>query len=1182
MGKQNKLGYTILKPTTNNQMYKIYTGFLHRASTYMAKFSPKTALKRQLIMNVKLTSLLMLAFLVQASASIRAQNISLTGKNISIKSVFKEIRKQTGYNVLWEQDKLKTNRTIDAKFKNTPLNEVMVACLEGQNLSFSIEANTVVIKPSSTSFFEKLIRVFTDIEIKGKVVDEKGVPMPYVSILIKGTKTWYKSDQNGNFSFKVPGNDAVLVLSYMGYQTQEVSLKTSNELSVKMVPALSDLNEVVVVGYGTQKKANLTGAVDAITAKQLNDRPIANLGQGLQGLIPNLNISIANGAPNTAPEFNIRGFTSINGGKPLILVDNIPYSSSELLSLNTSDIESVSVLKDAASAAIYGARAAFGVVLITTKSAKSDKLNVSFNAYTAIRTVGKLPDLVTDPYTVLQMKNQAAYPLYNPAYSPALVEAARLRSLDMSLPSVIIDPNDPNKWFYIGNTNWIKEAYNNSAPTYNANLTISKKTDQLSYFLSAGYYNQQGLVKNANEKNNRYNMRAKVDLDVTKWLTLSNNTVLSQGGYESPNIVNGGNYFQQINRSNVIDVPKNPDGSWTSQGASVLGAAQEGGRINVNSHTLQTTFSFNTSLIKDVWSLKGDATFRRIDSLSRSYDIPVAYKTGPNLSPPLTSTSSAKDQNTNIKYDVVNVYTDAHKKLGNHFISGLVGYNQEHSINTYFSTERKQLISTNIPSVNLATGDQTTTENIREWAVQGLFYRLNYNYKEKYLLEFNGRYDGSSRFTAGHRWVFVPSASAGWILSEEGFFEPVKKALHMDQFKIRGSYGVLGNQASVNEYDYLSILQSAKGGQILDGKQVTYVNPPKPISDNFTWEKVSTVNVGADLSFLNNKLELNLDKYTRYTKNMLVPGKPLPGVFGAISPTANAADLKTNGWEVKLSWKDDVPVAGSPLSYNVTLALSDSKTFITRFDNPTNSLTNYYKGMEIGEIWGLQTEGFFQNAADLKNHADQTAVGEDDNNYRYYVGDIKFKDRNNDGKVDFGNNTVDKPGDQTKIGSNAIHLPYSIDLSAAWKGFDVRVFLQGVAKRDWYPGNSNIYFWGIYAQPWTNVTVQNMDHWTPETPNAYFPRVKAYAAEDAGMELGIPNDKYLQNAAYLRVKNITLGYTLPKSILNRLKLANVHFYVSGENLFEYTKLKVKLDPEGLNGNIYPFQRTYSFGMNVNF
>ena len=404
----------------------------------------------------------------------------------------------------------------------------------------------------------------------------------------------------------------------------------------------------------------------------------------------------------------------------------------------------------------------------------------------------------------------------------------------------------------------------------------------------------------------------------------------------------------------------------------------------------------------------------------------------------------------------------------------------------------------------------------------------------------------------------------------------------MDQFKIRGSYGVLGNQASVNEYDYLSILQSAKGGQILGGKQGTYVNPPVPISDDFTWEKVSTINVGADLSFLNNKLELSLDKYTRYTKNMLVPGKPLPGVFGATSPTTNAADLKTNGWELKLSWKDDVPVAGSPLSYNVTLALSDSKTFITRFDNPTNSLTNYYKGMEIGEIWGLQTEGFFQNAADLKNHADQTAVGEDDNNYRYYVGDIKFKDRNNDGKVDFGNNTLDKPGDQTKIGNSAIHLPYSIDLSAAWKGFDVRVLLQGVAKRDWYPGNSNIYFWGIYAQPWTNVTVQNMDHWTPETPNAYFPRVKAYAAEDAGMELGIPNDKYLQNAAYLRVKNITLGYTLPKSILSKLKLANVHFYVSGENLFEYTKLKVKLDPEGLNGNIYPFQRTYSFGMNVNF
>jgi TonB-linked SusC/RagA family outer membrane protein len=1173
-------------------MYTIYTVFFRRLKSCVAKFFPVRrsdisyadgTFKRQLLMSIKLTTVLMITFLLQASASSKAQNISLTGSNIPIKSVFKEIRKQTGYNVFWEQDKLNASQRLNIHFKQASLDQVMKKCLEGQPLTYTIDNNTIVIKPEQGTILRNIVRFFTDLEIKGTITDEKGLPMPFVSIQVKGTKTWYKTDEQGHFRLRIQEGGAVLVISYLGYQTREIEVKKAEDLQITMVPAHADLSEVVVVGYGTQKKANLTGSVDAITSKQLENRPIANLGQGLQGLIPNLNITIANGQPNTPPEFNIRGYTSLNGGSPLILVDNVPFSASELLMLNPSDIETISVLKDAAAAAIYGARAAFGVVLISTKTAKSDQLNVSFNSYMAIRTVGKLPAVVTDPYIALKTKNEAAYPLYNPAFSPALVEAARLRSLDPSLPNVVTDPNDPNKWFYIGSTDWLREAYNKTAPSYNAGISVSKKTEQLNYYFSANYYNQQGLVRDAKEKNNLYNLRGKVDFNITKWLTLSNNTMLSQSIYEAPTII-GGSYFSNINRTLITDIPKNPDGSWTSAGASILGAAKEGGRTSVNHHTVQTTFSFDASLIKDVWSLKGDATFRRLDSLSRSYEIPVPYKTGPNLSPPLSSSTSATDKNASVRYDVVNLYTEAHKKLGNHFVSGLVGYNQEHYINTSFLASRKLLISNNIPSVNLATGDQTVTENIAEWAVQGIFYRLNYNFKEKYLLEFNGRYDGSSRFAAGKRWVFVPSASAGWLLSEEHFFAPVKQATGLNLLKMRASYGVLGNQASVREYDYLAILQSKKGGQILDGKQSTYVNPPGAISNDFTWEKVSTINMGIDMAFFKNRLEVNLDKYTRYTKNMLVPGKLLPAVFGTASPTSNSADLKTKGWEVKLSWRDAVPLAGSPLSYNVTFALSDNRAYITRFDNPTKMFgkNNYYEGMEIGEIWGLEAEGFFQNAEELKNHANQTAVGTDDQRYQYYVGDIKFKDRNKDGKVDFGNKTVDNPGDLYKIGNSQIRLPYSLDLSAAWKGFDIRVFLQGVGKRDWYASGGNIYFWGIYAQPWTNVTVQNLDHWSPENPNAYFPRVKAYSAEDTGEELGIPNTRYLQNAAYLRVKNLSLGYTLPKSVLKKLKLQNVHFYVSGENLFEYSKLKVKLDPEGLQGNIYPFQRTYSFGMNLNF
>ncbi len=1132
---------------------------------------------------MKLIIVLMVTCLLQVNASTsNAQSLSLVQKNITIKQVFKAIRKQTGYNVLWEADKLQTNKTIDAKFENASLNEVLGKCLEGKALTYAIDEKTIIIKAKPLSLLDRLINILQAIEINGKVLDEKGGTLPNASILIKGTKTYHKTDENGNFKFSVPDEGAILVVSYLGYKTQEVAVSKSGAVNITLQPDLADLEDVVVVGYGTQKRANLTGAVDAITAKQLENRPIANLGQGLQGLIPNLNISIANGRPNTAPDFNVRGFASINGsGAPLILVDNVPFSASELLTLNPADIESVSVLKDAAASAIYGARAPFGVVLVITKSAKSNKLNVGVNSYMAFRTVGKLPEVVTDPYEVLKVKNEAAFPLYNPAYSAALVEAARLRSLDPSRPDVIADPTDPNKWFYIGSTDWLKEAYEQSAPTYNVGVNVSKKADQLSYYLSANYYRQKGMIRGADENNNIYNLRGKVDLDITKWLTLSNNTMITSTTYEAPTFIDG-NYFWNINRTNVTDIPRNPDGSWTSAGAALLGAVQEGGRRTMSANTVQTTFSFDASLIKNIWSLKGDATFRRVDSLGKSYEIPVPYKTGPNLAPPLPTTTSATNQNGNVKYNVINLYTQAQKQLGNHYISGLVGYNQEQFRNARFLASRKQLISSNLPSINLATGDQTVTENVAEWAVQGLFYRLNYNFKERYLLELNGRYDGSSRFAPGKRWVFVPSASAGWMISQEQFFAPVKEALSMDMFKIRGSYGVLGNQAAANEYDYLAKMTSGKTSQILGGSQPIYVNPPAAISNNFTWEKVSTINLGADLSFFKNRLELNFDRYTRFTKDMLVPGKPLPGVFGANSPTANAADLKTKGWELKLGWRDQLMLGGSPLTYNVVLAVSDSRSYITRFDNPNKLISDYYEGMEIGEIWGLESEGFFQNADELKNHANQTAVGTDDQRYQYFVGDMKFKDRNGDGKVDFGNKTVDNPGDYYKLGNSRSRLPYSVDLSGAWKGFDLRVFIQGVGKRDWYAAGSNIYFWGIYAQPWTNVTVQNLDHWSPENPNAYFPRIKAYAAEDTGEELGIPNTRFLQDASYLRVKNITLGYTLPKGLLKKLKLENVHFYVSGENLFEHSNLKVKLDPEGLNGNIYPFQRTYSFGLNFNF
>ncbi len=1148
---------------------------------------------RKLLLIMKLTAILLMVVCLQVSAKSYSQNeITLSVKNVELKSLFRLIQKNAGYRFLYEDRQLPANVLVDVHVQNESIQNLMDKILQNTGLQYKVINNNLVLL---TTVSKPALNVFI---VKGRILDETGNGLSGVSIRVKGGKTGVFTDENGYFQLEVPGA-ATIEISFIGYQTVEMAVTENQEINLQLEPGDQNLDEVVVVGFGIQKKVNLTGAVDMVTAKQLESRPLTNLGAGLQGLIPNLNITTSNGRATTNPSFNIRGFTSINGGEPLIVVDNVPFTMDEVARLNPNDIETVSVLKDAASAAIYGARASFGVVLITTKSAKGSKLNVSVNSMAAYRTLGKLPALVTDPYQAMDFKHQAAVPLYN-LYPEAAREYAKQRSEDPSLPSAILNPTNPDNWLYYGSTDWLKEAYHNTAPTYNTNISVSKRSDKISYYLSGDYYRQEGMLKYGNDVYNRYNARGKVDFDVTSWLKLSNNTLLTSWDYDAPVYLDG-DFFWNVNRTNSLDVPFNPDGSWTSAGASVLGSLQQGGRKNTRLNDFQTTFSAKAALIKEVLNINVDATFRRGASLTRSFDVPVPYKTGPNNPIQYTFANTwAQNENNTSRYNVLNVYTDFSKDFGAHSLQALVGYNQEYRFDNYFSVRRNGLISNDLPSIGLSTGALVPpVERITDWAVQGLFYRLGYNYDGRYLLELNGRNDGSSRFPQNKRWGFFPSVSAGWVVSEEGFFEPVKNSIALNVFKIRGSYGSLGNQTFVDPnrdpyretYPYIPIMNNGQVPIILGNTRPLAVYAPGAVSDNFSWEKINTVNFGVDLAFLSNRLELNFDKYTRYTKDMLIPGKALPAVFGTSVPRENAGDLKTKGWELRLGWRDRGVLAGSPFYYGIAFNLADSRAWITRFDNPTRSLggnfEGYYVGREIGEIWGAEIEGFFRDEADMANHPNQRAMGTDDQSYNFFVGDPKFADRNKDGVVDKGNNTVDNPGDMYIVGNSWSRFPYGVDLTAGWKGFDLRIFLQGIGKRDWYPGASNVYFWGIFAQPWTNVTVQNLDHWTPENPNAYFPAIRAYTAEDSYQQLSIPNKRYMQNAAYMRVKNITVGYTLPASLLKRAGLEKLRFYFSAENIFEISHIKVKLDPESLgSGNrpqaAYPFQRTYSFGLNLNF
>lgn len=1124
--------------------------------------------------------LILLSFIFFSVNILYAQNttISISIKDAHIKQFFESIERQSSYKFSYRDIDLENKERVTVNVKNEPIETLLSDILSPRKLQFSLHGNKVLITQMQTGAASQVKKI----RVAGKVTDANNEPLIGVSVAVSGDNTHGTiTGIDGQFSLENVPADAKIRASYIGYMPQELQAKPVVNIAMKEDAKL--LDEVVVVGYTVQKKVNLSGAVDVISSKSIEDRPLVNVAQGLQGVIPNLNVSIGDGNANSSPTFNIRGTTSINGGEPLILVDNIPVTSGELSRLNTSDIENITVLKDASSAAVYGARAAFGVILVTTKSAKTEKVNIDVNAYYSTRKITRLPEYITDPYTVMDIKNQAAYPLYN-LYNKEQMDIAKDISANPWKDRVIIDPANKDLWMYLGSTNWLDEIYTNMAPSYTVNANISRRSDKGGYYLSSEYFRQDGMFRTGNDIYERYNMRGKMDFQICSWLNISNNSTFTYREYDKP-YVGLGSFFHTINRLNSLSVPYNPDGSFTQEGADSFGTLESGGRTISSTQEFMTSFGLTVDLLKDVWQIKADMTFRRDNELVKDYQFPVYYKKGPER--PLearSTTSSALAKAGFTNYNVYNIFTDFHKTWKEkHFVQAMVGFNQENRRSNNFWLSRNQLISIGYPTPTLATGAIKGEESIAEWSVRGLFYRLNYVFDNKYIVEFNGRYDGTSRFPKKDRFGFFPSGSVAWNIAEEAFMSSLKESLSLSQLKIRGSYGSLGNQ-NVGTYAYLPSMGTSESGWILDGSRPVGIGAPGLVSNSLTWEKVSTLNGGIDLAFLSNRLTANFDIFQRKTTDMLTKGATLPNVLGTSEPQENAADLKTTGWELSLMWKDQFSLGGSPFMYSARFVLSDSRSKITKFANENRKLSDYYVGQELGEIWGLTTEGFFQTQEELDAHADQSAVGEDDQSYRFYVGDLKFKDLNGDHKINRGKWTVDDSGDFRKIGNTSSRFPYSIDLSAEWKGFDLRTFIQGVGKKDWYPGGSNHYFWGIYAQPWTNVQVQNMDHWTPENPNAYFPRVKAYIAESSGSELACPQTKYLQDASYTRMKNLTFGYTLPGFVTKKCGIQRLRFYFSAENLFEITHLTANknIDPEALDGAVYPLQRSYSFGLNLNF
>ena len=1051
-----------------------------------------------------------------------------------------------------------------------------------------------------------------EIPVSGTVTDAYGEPLPGAGIMIKGTTQGTITDNNGTYSITAPDANAVLVVSYVGFITQEITVANRRTINVTLSEDTRVIDEVVVVGYGVQKKVNLSGAVQSISSKSLASRPVTNVNLALQGLGANVNISNLTGRANYAADINIRGFTSINGGSALILLDNVPVSPSELSRINPEDIESVSILKDAASSAIYGGRASFGVVLVTTKQAR-DKLTVDVNANIAMRSLAFIPEYVTDVYETMVLQNPAS--TRTPLYTEEEMEYGRLRSLyPDQYPAALVNKRQGlytlSQWAYWDETDYIKTFLRQVSPAYTANIRIANRTEKMNYAVSGGYYRQEGMMRYGNDIYDRFNLRATGSYDVTPWWKVGSNMSFNYSNYDMSEVGND-KYFWYIPRQPLRSL-YNPDGTYTVAGSYLIDLPQNGGRSVAKTNETQLSLNTTIDLIKDIWNIKADANFKFTNGLTKATHIPVYYRSGPDmpLSPITTDMNNnalrndvwASTASSLTNYQVYNIYTDFHKTFADkHFVQVMAGFNQESLRYTYSMIRKSTLISTSVPTINLATGMTVAEESINTLALRGAFGRLNYIYDNKYIVELNSRYDGTSRFPKESRFGFFPSGSLAWVLSNENFFRPAAETLKIDQLKFRGSYGVLGNQAVSGYYPYIPTMGSGIISVPLNNELPLAIYQPGVVAGNLTWERVRSVNFGGDLALFNNRISLGVDIYTRYTEGMLVPGKALPNVFGVDPPSENAGDLKTKGWEITLGLNNKWQVGGSPLHVGLNLMIADNRSYITKFDNPSKILGSYYEGQEIGELWGLVTDGFLTKD-DLILRPDGTPTGnakidqydvsEEDNRNTgvSYEGDLKFKDLNNDGRITLGNGTVDDPGDRIIIGNTRSRYPYSFELNADWKGFDLRAFFQGVGKRDWYVPGNNHSFWGVYGNPWAAPITANRDHWTPENPNARWPRLKPYIAENT--ELAFPQTRYLQNASYLRLKNLTIGYSLPTAWTSKLHVANLRLYFSGENMLTFHHIEVKgIDPELLtqnydgtsgDGGTYPMQRVFSFGFNLTF
>jgi TonB-linked SusC/RagA family outer membrane protein len=984
-----------------------------------------------------------------------------------------------------------------------------------------------------------------------------------------------------------------LIITSVGFENYEVKiLSVNNQINVEMVTAESTLGEVVVVGYGTEKKVNLTGAVSVLKGEELVNRPTATISQAMQGKIPGVSFTTGSYGfePGAALSIQIRG-----QGTPFIVVDGVPTIS--LNGINPNDVESMSILKDAAAAAIYGARAPYGVVLITTKSgAANDKLTIEYSGnYSFINPI-RMPHL-SDSYTAALAYNEAAENSgASPAYTNATIDRILAYQADPSLAETVPSLSNPVLWGnnFESNANydWFNVYYGDGR-RHQHNISLSGGNKGITFFLSGGFVGDGGILQIGKDNYRRYNANAKFDASLTKWMKLTFNTRYYNTTRNTPTLDNQANYeglFAQVARTPASQYLKSPNGVVSIQ--SKIPFIRDAGNDNTIINDIVQRFATEIIPING-WTINADFTIQFTHNQFTSNNFTI-YEDNVAGGPVLQGSSSpsfvAKSQDLNT-YRTLNVYSTYKFDAGakQHF-SMMVGYQHEHAKFSQLSASRNTLITQSVPSIATATGTTNANDDVNNYATEGIFSRFNYNYDNRYLLELNGRYDGTYKFAEGKRWGFFPSISAGWNASNENFWNNIKP--YVNVFKIRGSWGSLGNQLNAAPYQDLALLGTSSNLQwIINGVRPSFTTAPNLVNPDITWETSNTINLGVDLAFLRNRLNITTDIYERKTFEQLGPAQAVPAVIGVVNlPQSNNMETKTKGWEFSFTWNDNI---GKDFKYSFTGVLFDYTTTITKYNNPTGILTTSYAGQKQGEIWGFVSNGLIATQAE----ADEINIGSIQqaiSGHSWKTGDVRYTDLNKDGLITPGANTVGDPGDQKVIGNTTPRYQYGLTLRAEWKGFDFSMFWQGAAKRDLIlSGNM---FWGFISGNQSSIFPGHLDYYRDvdadkykglgKNTESYFPR--PYLDPSMNAKNQVTQTRYLLNAAYARLKNLQLGYHMPASVLIKTKLQNIYLYVSGENLATITDMPDHFDPETANvgvagnGKSYFSQSAITFGINLGF